>query len=65
MVSRTRGLRRCGLQALELGVSSCGMWVSVLCGTWGLHRPGMEAVAAELAGGLMTTGPRKSETRTF
>ena len=49
-----RGLRSCGLWALELGLSSCGAWTRLPRGVWDLPGPGLESTSPALAGGLLT-----------
>ena len=39
------------------GFRSCGAWASLLCGMWGLPRPGIEPESPALAGGFLTPGP--------
>ena len=46
------GLSSCGSQALERRLSSCGVWVSLLCGMWDLPGPGLRPVSPALAGGF-------------
>ena len=49
-------LSRCGAQALECGLSSCGRaQASLLCGLWDLPGPGIQPVSPELIGGCFTT----------
>ena len=38
-------------------LSNCGSWAQVLCGMWGLPRPGLEPASPALAGRLLTTAP--------
>ena len=54
---RHMGFSSCGSWALERRLSSCGAWVQLLCGMWGLPRPGIEPVSPALAGGFLTTAP--------
>ena len=55
-----RGLSCCGLWALECRLSSCGAWAYLLCGMWDLPGPGLKPVSPALAGGFLTTAPKKS-----
>ena len=45
---------------VEHGFSSCGSWVCLPRGLWALPGPGIESAAPALAGGFLTTGPRRS-----
>ena len=49
-----RGLSSCGLQALELRLSSCGARAKLLRGMWDLLGPGLEPVSLALAGGFLS-----------
>ena len=51
------GFGRCGSQALECGLSSCGTWAQLSCGRWKPPKPGIKPTSPELAGGLPITGP--------
>ena len=50
-------LSSCGSRALERRLSSCDTQAQLLCGMWGLPRPGLEPVSPALAGGFLTTAP--------
>ena len=55
-----RGAQVLGAQALvvaALGLSGCGMWAWLLCGTWALPAPGNEPMSSVLAGGVIPTAP--------
>ena len=56
-LAATRGLSRCGSQALEHRLSSCGAWSSCSGACWDLPEPGIEPVSPALAGGFFTTEP--------
>ena len=49
------GLSRCGSQALERSLSSCGTRAQLLHGMWDLPRPGIEPMSPALAGGFLST----------
>ena len=51
------GLSSSGSLALELRLSSCGTWASLLCGMWDLPGPGLEPMSPALTGGFLTTAP--------
>ena len=53
--SRHVGTTRCGSQALECGLSSCGAQAELLHCMWDLPR--QDIVPPALAGGFLTTGP--------
>ena len=53
---QTRGLSRCGSQALECGICSCGTW-TFTSGMWNLHRLRTELMSPALAGKFLTNGP--------
>ena len=57
MGSRRASFSSCGLQALELRLSSCGTRAQLLCGMWDLPGPGIEPVSPALAGRFLTTAP--------
>ena len=56
-VAAVRGLRSCGLQALEHRLSSCGAQASFFHGMWDPPRPEIKPVSLALAGGFFTTEP--------
>ena len=56
-VVTARGLKSCGLQALEHRLSSSGTWASLLRGMWDLPGPGIEPVSPAREGGFLTTVP--------
>ena len=56
-LAATRGLSRCGSQALEHRLSSCGARSSCSMACWDLPGPGNEPVSPALAGGFFTTEP--------
>ena len=58
--SRHTGFSSCGAKALELRLSSCGVWAQLLCSMWDLPRPHIEPVFPALAGGFLTTGHQGS-----
>ena len=50
----------------SLGISSCGMWASLLGGMWTPPRPGIEPMSPTLSGRLLSTVPlRNSPTLTL
>ena len=56
-VAVARGLSSCGLQALELRLSSCGTRAYLLHSLWDLPGPGLEPTSLALAGRFLTTAP--------
>ena len=46
----------CGAQALELWLTRCGAWASLLLGMWDLPGPGIKPMFPALAGGFLTIG---------
>ena len=58
-------LSRCGSQALERRLSSCGARTQLLRGMWDLPGPGLEPVSPALAGGFLTTAPPGKSHITF
>ena len=51
------GFCRCGSQAVERRLSSCGTWAQLLHGMWDLPGPELEPASSALAGGLLPTVP--------
>ena len=64
-LAATRGLSRCGSQALEHRLSSCGARSSCSMACWDLPGPGNEPVSPALAGGFFTTEPSGKPLFTF
>ena len=57
VVCRLSGAWVSMVEALEHWLSSCGVWLSLLHGVWGLPTPGIKPMSRALAGGLSTTRP--------
>ena len=55
--SRLQWLCLEGAVVVEHGLSSCGAWAELLCGTWNLPVPEIEPVTPALTGRLFTPGP--------
>ena len=63
VVRRLSGAWVSVVEALERWLSSCGVWLSLLHGVWGLPAPGIMSPA--LAGGLSTTRPPRKPHPVF
>ena len=55
--SRRTGFSSCSSRALGCRLRSCGAKAYLLCGMWGLPRPGLEPVSPALAGRFLTAAP--------
>ena len=63
--SGVRGLQLLQHLALELGLSSCGAWASLLLGMWNLPVLGIKPTSPALASGFLTAGPPGKPLKIF
>ena len=64
-VAAARGLSSGTLQAVELGLSSCGSLAQLLCNMRNPPRPGTKPVSLAPAGGFFSTKPPGKSSRWF